>query len=42
MNTSPMTESRSGARALREEFDNFIGLVAAIAVVIVLLLEWAK
>jgi hypothetical protein len=39
-----MTESRSGARALRKEsgFDNFIALIAAVAAVIVLLLEWAK
>jgi hypothetical protein len=42
MKTSSMTESRAGAHELREEFDNFIGLIAASAVVIVLLLEWAK
>ena len=42
MKTSPMSESRSRAPALRGEFDNLIGLLAAIAAVIVLLLEWAK
>lgn len=43
MNTSPMAGWRSEALALRDEFlDNFIGLIAAVAVVIVLLLECAK
>ena len=42
MKTSSVTESRSGAPPLHEEFENFIGLIAAIAAVIVLLLEWAK
>ena len=42
MNTSPMAAWRSEARTLRDEFlDDFIGLMAAVAVVIVLLLEWA-
>ena len=43
MNTTPRAAWRSEARALRDEFlDNVIGPMAAVAAVIVLLLEWAK
>ena len=43
MKTTPMATRRSEARALCDELlHNVIGPMAAVAAVIVLLLEWAK